>query len=44
MQKMIQLLEEVAVLPFSIFKHTEAYPQVSGHLGDDQDPADENER
>ena len=27
-------------LPLSILKHTRAYPQVSGHLGGNQDPAD----
>jgi hypothetical protein len=30
-------------LPFAACIHTEAYPQVSGHLGGNQDPADKKE-
>ena len=31
------------ISPLAACKHTKAYPQVSGHLGGNQDPADEKE-
>ena len=31
------------IVPLAACKHAGAYPQVSGHLGGDQDPADKKE-